>query len=158
VDYGRYRDTVGDWRNDLDYLYGKYGSMSQDEYNRYLNDRQSWENDRAYWYQNAQDQMNWDWMREQFEYQKQQDELARQKSSGGSSRRSNSGSNASMAGILNVPNTALQGAAAGLLAAAGNLPKPSANNGKDTYNGSNAQKRHTSKVNQNSTLRYLYDR
>lgn len=87
VDYGRYRDTVGDWRSDLDYLYGKYNNMSQEEYNRYLNDRQSWENDRAYWYQQAQDQKNWDWMREQFEYQKQQDELARKKSGGGGNKK-----------------------------------------------------------------------
>ena len=120
VDYGRYRDTVGDWRSDLDYLYGKYNNMSQEEYNRYLNDRQSWENDRDYWYQQAQDQKNWDWMREQFEYQKQQDELARQQSSGGRRRSSNSGGTPSFSGIASLLNTGNVGLTAGLAAGVNN--------------------------------------
>ncbi len=74
VDYGCYRDSVGDWQNELNYLYGKYSNMSQDEYNRYLNDRQSWENDRAYWYQQSQDQANQSWQQQQFEYQQAQDQ------------------------------------------------------------------------------------
>jgi hypothetical protein len=36
-------------------LYGKYSDMSQQEYNRYLNDVGSWEADRAYWYQREMD-------------------------------------------------------------------------------------------------------
>lgn len=55
-DYGRYRDTVGDWQTDLDMLYGMYNMMSEDEYNRYLNDAAAWEADRNYWYQKAYDQ------------------------------------------------------------------------------------------------------
>lgn len=55
-DYGRYRDTVGDWQTDLDMLYGMYNMMSEAEYNRYLNDAAAWEADRSYWYQKAYDQ------------------------------------------------------------------------------------------------------
>lgn len=53
TDYGRYRDTVGDYQNELNYLYGKFNDMSQQEYNRYLNDMAAWEADRAYWRQRA---------------------------------------------------------------------------------------------------------
>lgn len=64
-DYGRYRDLVGDWQNDLDTLYGMYNMMSETEYNRYLNDAAAWEADRAYWYQKAYDQLQQDnYMRE----------------------------------------------------------------------------------------------
>ena len=63
LDYGRYRDLVGDWRNDIDMLYNMYNLMSQEEYNRYLNDAAAWEQDRSYWYQKAYDalqQANWE--------------------------------------------------------------------------------------------------
>lgn len=62
-EYGRYRDTVGDWRDDLNYLYTAYSDMSQQEYQRYMNDQAAWEADRAYWYQKAYDeqqQRNWE--------------------------------------------------------------------------------------------------
>jgi len=49
-EYGRHRDTVQDWRNDLNFLYTQLGDMSKQEYQRYLNDRDAWEKDRAYWY------------------------------------------------------------------------------------------------------------
>lgn len=63
--YGKYRDTVGDYRDELNYLYGAYSDMSQQEYERYANDRQAWEADRSYWYQkarDAQEQANWERM------------------------------------------------------------------------------------------------
>lgn len=62
MDYGKYRDTVSDWRSDVDMLYNMYGNMSDAEYNRYINDAAAWEADRAYWYQkayDAQQQANW---------------------------------------------------------------------------------------------------
>ena len=62
-EYGRYRDTVNDWRSDVDMLYQVYGDMSNAEYNRYINDQAAWEADRAYWYQKAYDeqqQRNWE--------------------------------------------------------------------------------------------------
>lgn len=63
IDYGRYRDTVTDWQNELNYFYSKYSDMSAAEYNRYQNDAAAWEADRAYWYQKEQDkqqQANWE--------------------------------------------------------------------------------------------------
>lgn len=63
MDYGRYRDTVTDWRSDVDMLYNMYSDMSEAEYNRYINDAAAWEADRAYWYQKAYDeqqQRNWE--------------------------------------------------------------------------------------------------
>lgn len=62
TEYGRYRDTVSDWQNDLSMLYTMYTDMSEAEYNRYLNDQAAWEADRNYWYQQAYDnqqQANW---------------------------------------------------------------------------------------------------
>ena len=61
--YGQYRDTMADWRNDLTFLYTQYNAMSQQEYNRYLNDQNAWETDRAYWYKKAYDEQqqdNWE--------------------------------------------------------------------------------------------------
>lgn len=49
-DYGKYRDTVSDYYNDLNYYYQKYGDMSADEYNRYLSDLDAWQHDRDYYY------------------------------------------------------------------------------------------------------------
>lgn len=45
TDYGRYRDTIADYNDLLNYLYSKYYDMSETEYDRYLN----WQNDAAYW-------------------------------------------------------------------------------------------------------------
>lgn len=62
TEYGRYRDTVSDWRSDVDMLHNMYGEMSEAEYQRYLNDQAAWEADRNYWYQKAYDQQqqaNW---------------------------------------------------------------------------------------------------
>lgn len=62
-DYGRYRDDVGDYYNELQYFYTKYSDMSQQELQRYMADQDAWESDRAYWYQrekDAQDQSNWE--------------------------------------------------------------------------------------------------
>lgn len=63
TDYGRYRDTVTDWRSDVDMLYNMYSDMSEAEYNRYINDAAAWEADREYWYRKAYDeqqQRNWE--------------------------------------------------------------------------------------------------
>ncbi len=53
IDYGRYRDGVGDWKDELSYYYNKFNDMSDDEYNVYLNDSGAWERDRDYWAQQA---------------------------------------------------------------------------------------------------------
>lgn len=61
--YGRYRDTVTDYYNDLNYYYNRYNDMSDREYNRYLNDLSAWQADRDYYYGKQQDeqaQSNWE--------------------------------------------------------------------------------------------------
>mgnify|MGYP003291719773 CR=1 FL=1 len=47
-DYGRYRDDVGDYYNERDYLYGKTSDMSDEEYQKYLQLVNNWENDRTF--------------------------------------------------------------------------------------------------------------
>lgn len=63
TDYGRYRDTVSDYRDDLNYHYNRFSDMSAAEYNRYQNDSAAWAADRDYWYRRHQDQQaqsNWE--------------------------------------------------------------------------------------------------
>ena len=57
-DYARYRDTVGDYKDELNYYYNRFGDMSDREYNRYLNDASAWEKDRDYWFN------KWTWEQE----------------------------------------------------------------------------------------------
>lgn len=62
-DYGKYRDTLTDWKDELNYFFNVYSDMSDQEYQRYMNDSAAWEADRAYWYQKAYDeqqQENWE--------------------------------------------------------------------------------------------------
>lgn len=49
-DYARYRDKVGDYKDELTYYYNRFGDMTDREYNRYLNDASAWERDRDYWF------------------------------------------------------------------------------------------------------------
>lgn len=109
--YGRYRDSVSDWRNDRDYLYNRTRDQYDTEYGQWRDSIGDWQNDRGYAmdaytrmsdedyrkYRDALDQYNRD---REFEYQKEKDareyELAKQKaasakSSGGSSKKSSSG-------------------------------------------------------------------
>lgn len=61
-EYGKHRDDVGDWQNELNYLYSMYSDMSRQEYQRYMNDADAWSADRDYWYKkayDAQQQANW---------------------------------------------------------------------------------------------------
>lgn len=79
--YGRYRDTVSDYYNDLNYYYSKYNDLSDREYSRYLNDLDAWQADRAYYYgkhQDEQAQQNWE---KEFNYSTSQ---ARRSGGGGS--------------------------------------------------------------------------
>lgn len=57
-DYARYRDKVGDYRDELTYYYNRFGDMTDREYNRYLNDAAAWEKDRDYWFN------KWTWEQE----------------------------------------------------------------------------------------------
>lgn len=98
-DYGRYRDKVSDYYNDLTYYYTKYNDMSQQEYERYLNNLSAWQADRDYYYgkqKDAQDQANWqaeqDFAREQWEWQKAQAAASGSGGGGGGGRSSGGGS------------------------------------------------------------------
>lgn len=71
--YGKYRDTVNDYYNDLDRYYRQYGDMSDRDYQRYLNDADAWDRDRAYWYGRAQDELGQNNWMNQFAYQQAQD-------------------------------------------------------------------------------------
>ena len=42
TDYGRYRDTYGDWEKDRDYYTGRYDTENEREYTRYQNNLQYW--------------------------------------------------------------------------------------------------------------------
>ena len=104
IDYSRYRDSVNDYYNDLNYYAGRYDSSSNQDFGAYQTDLSAQQWAEQYAYQKTQDalaQQNW---QTQFDYQKQQDalqlELQRQqlaaslakKASGGSSGRSSKGS------------------------------------------------------------------
>lgn len=71
-DYGRYRDDVGDYYNERDYLYGKTSDMSDDEYQKYLQTVNNWENDRSF----NESVREYD---EQFAYQQERDAEADKK-------------------------------------------------------------------------------
>ena len=58
TDYARYRDKVGDYKDELTYYYNRFGDMTDREYNRYLNDAAAWEKDRDYWFN------KWTWEQE----------------------------------------------------------------------------------------------
>ena len=48
TDYGRYRDTVGDWQADRDYLTGRYDTERNYDYNQYRDLVGDWQADRDY--------------------------------------------------------------------------------------------------------------
>lgn len=93
IDYGRYRDKVGDYYNDLSYYAGRYDSSYAQDFGEYQYDQDAMRWAEEYAYQKTQDalgQQNW---QAQFDYQKQQDaldyalrqqQLAASKSRGGS--------------------------------------------------------------------------
>ncbi len=61
--YARHQNDVADYYNELNYLTNKTNTMSQEEYNKYVNDLSAWQKDRDYWFGKAQaeqDQANWE--------------------------------------------------------------------------------------------------
>ena len=98
IDYGRYRDSVNDYYNDLSYYAGRYDSSYGQDFGEYQTDlaAQQWAEEYAYKKtQDALAQQNW---QAEFDYQKEQDALqyalqqqqlalsyARSRSGGGSS-------------------------------------------------------------------------
>lgn len=62
TDYGKYRDAVSDYYNDLNYYYNKYSDLSDRDYQMYANNLDAWMADRDYYYGKQQDeqaQANW---------------------------------------------------------------------------------------------------
>lgn len=47
-DYGRYRDTVGDWERERDYLTGRYDTERGFDYGQYQDQLAAWQNERDY--------------------------------------------------------------------------------------------------------------
>ena len=106
IDYGRYRDTVSDYYNDLNYYAGRYDSSYAQDFGEYQYNQDAMRWAEEYAYQKTQDalaQQNW---QTQFDYQKEQDALqyalqqqqlalsASRSSGGGSSKSSKASTNA----------------------------------------------------------------
>lgn len=75
IDYGRYRDTVGDYYNNLNYYSNRYNTEYANDFNAYQTDQDAMRWAEQYAYQKTQDalaQQNW---QTQFDYQKEQDAL-----------------------------------------------------------------------------------
>lgn len=79
-DYGRYRDSVGDWNTERDYLTGRYDSERDYDYGKYTDERNfgygSYIDDRNYQYQKEQDALAEAWRQKEFNYQVEQDKIA----------------------------------------------------------------------------------
>ncbi len=59
TDYGRHRDTVSDWQDELKYYSDKLADMSDREYQRFMQDTDAWESDRKYWSTKAQEERDY---------------------------------------------------------------------------------------------------
>lgn len=95
IDYGRYRDTVNDYYNDLNYYAGRYDSSYAQDFGEYQYNQDAMRWAEEYAYQKTQDalaQQNW---QTQFDYQKEQDALQyalqQQRAAGGGKSKSGSG-------------------------------------------------------------------
>ena len=70
TDYARYRDTVGDYMNDRDYLAGRYNTEYGNDYRKFADDREQANNERNFAYQQSQDRLAQENLMRQFAYQK----------------------------------------------------------------------------------------
>ncbi len=99
IDYGRYRDTVNDYYNDLNYYAGRADSSYNQDFGEWQSDLSAQQWAEQYAYQKTQDalaQENW---QKQFDYQKEQDaiqlDLQRQQLAASLARKSSGGSGGS---------------------------------------------------------------
>jgi hypothetical protein len=76
ADYGKYRDTIGDWQQNRSYAAQRYDQEYQNDYN-------AWMNMLSYWQQlaNAENQNYWN--KQNYDFQMRQYEDAQKKKSGG---------------------------------------------------------------------------
>ena len=91
LDYGRYRDQLGDWQAERDYLAGRYDTERDYDYGKWADGRDfaygQFADDRAYNYQVGRDKIaDAQWQKEFDEAQRQfNKQMAARSSSGGSS-------------------------------------------------------------------------
>lgn len=116
MDYGRYRDSVGDWQTERDYLAGRYDAERDYDYGKYADDRNfsygQYSDDRNLAYNEYRNKIADDQWRKEFEEAQRQfnEEMALSKSkasSGGSSSGSSSGGS-SGGSATNVENTTVK--------------------------------------------------
>ena len=106
LDYGRYRDQLGDWQAERDYLTDRYDSERDYDYGKWADGRDfaydQFVDDRAYDYQVGRDQIaDEQWQKEFEEAQRQfnkQHGISSSSSSGGSSSGSSKSSSSSSSG------------------------------------------------------------
>ena len=91
-DYGRYRDQLGDWQNERDYLAGRYDTERDYDYGQWADGRDfaynQFADDRAYNYQVERDKVTDAQWQKEFDEAKRQFNLQMAKSSSGGSSRS----------------------------------------------------------------------
>ena len=77
MDYGRYRDQMGDWEAERDYLSGRYDSERNYDYGQYIDDRN-------YQYQQDRDKVSDEQWQKEFDEAKRQYDQAWEQKNGGS--------------------------------------------------------------------------
>ena len=99
MDYGRYRDQLGDWQAERDYLTGRYDSERDYDYGKWADDRDfaygQFSDDRAYDYQVGRDQISDEQWQKEFDEAQRQFNKLHGGSSGGSGGSSGGGSSKS---------------------------------------------------------------
>lgn len=95
-DYGRYRDQVGDWQTERDYLANRYDAERDYDYSKWADNRDfaygQYADDRAYAYQEERDKVADEQWQAEFDEAKRQFDLSYSNSSGGSGGSSGGGS------------------------------------------------------------------
>lgn len=87
TEYGQWRDSVGDWQSNRDYAMNKYAQLSDEDYRKYQDALSQYNEDRAFDYQKEQDDREY-----QLALQKAAQKSSGSSSSSKSSKTSNTGS------------------------------------------------------------------
>ncbi len=102
LDYGRYRDQMGDWQAERDYLTGRYDAERDYDYGKWADGRDfaygQFSDDRAYDYQVGRDQISDEQWQKEFDEAQRQFNKLHGGSSGGSGGGSSGGSSRSYGG------------------------------------------------------------
>ena len=76
TDYSRYRDKMSDYLNDRDFYYNAYNNERNFDYGKYRDDVGDAKDDRNFNYQKERDSVSDDRWQKQFDYQKQRDAVS----------------------------------------------------------------------------------